>query len=61
MPKLRPDHLTGVIADWYWNVLGWLKLLFGFRVCRRSWPGTPQTGGIPGVFGAWMELDGRKP
>jgi phosphonate transport system permease protein len=28
MPKLRADHLTGDIADWYWNVLGWLKLLF---------------------------------
>jgi hypothetical protein len=22
MPNLRPDHLTGDIADWYWNVLG---------------------------------------
>jgi phosphonate transport system permease protein len=28
MPKLRADHLTGDIADWYWSVLGWLKLLF---------------------------------
>jgi phosphonate transport system permease protein len=28
MPKLRADHLTGDIADWYWNALGWLKLLF---------------------------------
>jgi phosphonate transport system permease protein len=28
MPKLRADHLTGDIADWYWNFFGWLKLLF---------------------------------
>ena len=28
MPNLRADHLTGDIADWYWNVFGWLKLLF---------------------------------
>ena len=28
MPRLRADHLTGDIADWYWNALGWLKLLF---------------------------------
>ena len=28
MPKLRTDHLTGDIADWYWNFFGWLKLLF---------------------------------
>jgi phosphonate transport system permease protein len=28
MPTLRPDHLTGDIADWYWNFFGWLKLLF---------------------------------
>ncbi len=28
MPKLRADHLTGDIADWYWNFAGWLKLLF---------------------------------
>ncbi|MBV9202753.1 MAG: phosphonate ABC transporter, permease protein PhnE [Alphaproteobacteria bacterium] len=28
MPTLRADHLTGDIADWYWNFLGWLKLLF---------------------------------
>ena len=28
MPTLRADHLTGDIADWYWNLLGWLKLLF---------------------------------
>jgi phosphonate transport system permease protein len=28
LPKLRADHLTGDIADWYWNFLGWLKLLF---------------------------------
>jgi phosphonate transport system permease protein len=28
MPRLRPDHLTGDIADWYWGFGGWLKLLF---------------------------------
>ena len=28
MPTLRADHLTGDIADWYWNFFGWLKLLF---------------------------------
>ena len=28
MPTLRSDHLTGDIADWYWNFSGWLKLLF---------------------------------
>jgi len=28
LPKLRSDHLTGDIGDWYWNALGWLKLLF---------------------------------
>ena len=28
LPRLRADHLTGDIADWYWNFLGWLKLLF---------------------------------
>ncbi len=28
LPKLRTDHLTGDIADWYWNAFGWLKLLF---------------------------------
>lgn len=28
MPRLRADHLTGDIADWYWNFFGWLKLLF---------------------------------
>ena len=28
MPTLRADHLTGDIAEWYWNFLGWLKLLF---------------------------------
>jgi len=28
MPTLRADHLTGDIADWYWNFSGWLKLLF---------------------------------
>lgn len=28
LPRLRTEHLSGDIADWYWNVLGWLKLLF---------------------------------
>lgn len=28
MPRLRVEHLTGDIADWYWNFFGWLKLLF---------------------------------
>ena len=28
LPRLRADHLTGDIADWYWNFGGWLKLLF---------------------------------
>jgi phosphonate transport system permease protein len=28
MPTLRADHLTGDIAEWYWNFFGWLKLLF---------------------------------
>jgi phosphonate transport system permease protein len=28
MPTLRADHLTGDIAEWYWNFSGWLKLLF---------------------------------
>ena len=28
MPKLRADHLTGDLTDWYWNARGWLKLLF---------------------------------
>jgi phosphonate transport system permease protein len=28
VPKLRADHLTGDLADWYWNLGGWLKLLF---------------------------------
>ena len=27
-PTLRADHLTADIADWYWNLFGWLKLLF---------------------------------
>jgi len=27
-PTLRADHLTGDIAEWYWNFFGWLKLLF---------------------------------
>src|SRR6516162_7626248 len=28
MPTLRADHLTGDIADWYWDFFSWLKLLF---------------------------------
>jgi phosphonate transport system permease protein len=28
MPKLSAAHLTGDIAEWYWNFTGWLKLLF---------------------------------
>jgi phosphonate transport system permease protein len=28
LPQLRPDHLTGDIAEWYWNIFGWLRLLF---------------------------------
>src|SRR5215469_12228586 len=28
MPKLHADSLTGDLADWYWNLGGWLKLLF---------------------------------
>jgi phosphonate transport system permease protein len=28
MPQLRPAHLGGDLADWYWNFFGWLKLLF---------------------------------
>lgn len=28
LPKLRADHLTADVADWYWNFFGWLKLLF---------------------------------
>jgi phosphonate transport system permease protein len=28
MPKLHADHLTGDLADWYWNLGGWVKLLF---------------------------------
>jgi phosphonate transport system permease protein len=28
MPILRADHLTGDVAEWYWNFSGWLKLLF---------------------------------
>lgn len=28
MPKLHVDHLPADVADWYWNVFGWLKLLF---------------------------------
>ena len=27
-PKLHADHLTDDLADWYWNLGGWLKLLF---------------------------------
>jgi len=28
MPKLHANSLTGDLADWYWNLGGWLKLLF---------------------------------
>jgi phosphonate transport system permease protein len=28
MPRLRPDHLTDDIIDWYWGFGEWLKLLF---------------------------------
>jgi phosphonate transport system permease protein len=28
LPRLRAAHLTGDLADWYWNLWGWLKLLF---------------------------------
>src|ERR1700680_1689367 len=28
MPKLSAAHLTGDIAEWYWNFTSWLKLLF---------------------------------
>jgi phosphonate transport system permease protein len=28
VPTLRAQHLTGDIAEWYWNFFGWLKLLF---------------------------------
>ncbi|HEU0218175.1 MAG TPA: phosphonate ABC transporter, permease protein PhnE [Stellaceae bacterium] len=28
MPKLHAASLTGDLADWYWNLGGWLKLLF---------------------------------
>ena len=28
MPKLHASSLTGDLADWYWNLGGWLKLLF---------------------------------
>jgi phosphonate transport system permease protein len=28
LPRLRADHLTGDVADWYWNFGGWLQLLF---------------------------------
>jgi phosphonate transport system permease protein len=27
LPKLRPDHLTADIAEWFWNWDGWLALL----------------------------------
>src|SRR5215475_10768388 len=36
LPKLRSDHLTGDIADWYWNALGWVKLLFDTGADRLS-------------------------
>jgi phosphonate transport system permease protein len=28
LPKLRVEHLGADVADWYWNIFGWLKLLF---------------------------------
>jgi phosphonate transport system permease protein len=28
MPKLSVAHFGADVADWYWNVTGWLKLLF---------------------------------
>ena len=28
LPTLRVEHLSGDIADWYWNAFGWLRLLF---------------------------------
>lgn len=28
LPKLRAEHLGGDIAEWYWNLWFWLKLLF---------------------------------
>jgi phosphonate transport system permease protein len=28
IPQLRASHLTGDLAEWYWNFIGWLKLLF---------------------------------
>jgi len=27
LPTLRPEHLSGDVAEWYWNLFGWLKLL----------------------------------
>ena len=27
MPKLTIEHFAADVADWYWNVTGWLKLL----------------------------------
>jgi phosphonate transport system permease protein len=27
MPKLSVDHFGADVADWYWNITGWLKLL----------------------------------
>jgi phosphonate transport system permease protein len=27
LPKLSVEHFAADIADWYWNVFGWLKLL----------------------------------
>jgi phosphonate transport system permease protein len=28
MPKLSVAHFVADVADWYWNITGWLKLLF---------------------------------
>jgi ABC-type phosphate/phosphonate transport system permease subunit len=28
LPKLTVGHFTADVADWYWNIDGWLKLLF---------------------------------
>jgi phosphonate transport system permease protein len=28
LPKLSAEHFAADIADWYWNIFGWLKLLF---------------------------------
>jgi phosphonate transport system permease protein len=28
LPKLTVEHFAADVADWYWNIHGWLKLLF---------------------------------